>query len=131
MADIFITPDEWNIKIEKKGNRAKMVCEEFFYRKGISKEQWNAIIDLNLSRSSGNIRGMGRTDDEFYICLKFEEEFKDIATMIVREFLPYSEARDVTFSEVKQCAILGMPIIVKLGKTVERKVKGEGGEVNG
>jgi len=111
MTDILLMLDRWKIEIKREGNKARMVHEEWFYKKNLPKEHWDMIVE-NIKRVVSDVpnikvREWTETDDEMHICIELEGNIKNIASGIAMEFLPLSKVRDIKLSEITEYATIG------------------------
>ena len=126
MVDILLAPGKWKIEIERDGNKAKVVYEEWLRREGLSREQWYAVAEntkrviANMLPDGIEVRELVETDDEMYICIELESDIESIASAIVMEFLPFSGIRNMSLSELVQYAIVGG--VIGMGGSLKRRV---------
>ena len=126
MTDIFLMPDKWKIEVERDGDKARMIYEEWFYRKDIPKEQWDILIENTKTivegKSSVKVREWTNADDGMCVCIELEGDIKNIASGIVMEFLPLSKAGDISLSKIIECAIMGAIVIHESRDEAEKVV---------
>jgi len=105
-------PDKWKIEVERDGDKARMIYEEWFHKKDLPKEQWDILIENTKKvvegKSSVKVREWTNTDDEMHICIELEGNIKNIASGIAMEFLPLSRVGDMKLSEIIEYATMGI-----------------------